>query len=144
MRVSQSTSSCSLRVVRFPPKIAAAPSTAPVVEKDQQEPHLPWFFTSDTAPRSTQSTDLRPTALRSPGTKAAAEEALAGRTPRLLGWVPSRVARNSSRVRSAREFRPMEYPRALAASVFSLTRRRLALKAENLSRASFPVACALP
>ena len=66
MRVSQSTSSCSLRVVRFPPKIAAAPSTAPVVEKDQQEPHLPWFFTSDTAPRSTQSTDLRPTALRSP------------------------------------------------------------------------------
>ena len=30
--------------------LQAAPSKAPVVEKDQQDPHLPWFFTSVTAP----------------------------------------------------------------------------------------------
>ena len=37
--VSQSTSSCSLRTVRLPEKMALAPSTEPVVEKAQHEPH---------------------------------------------------------------------------------------------------------
>ena len=37
--VSQSTSSCSLSVVRLPVKMALMPSTLPVVEKAQQEPH---------------------------------------------------------------------------------------------------------
>ena len=37
--VSQSTSSCSLSVVRLPVKMALMPSTLPVVEKAQHEPH---------------------------------------------------------------------------------------------------------
>ena len=33
-----------------------APSTEPVVENDQQEPHWPWFLMGVTAPLVTQST----------------------------------------------------------------------------------------
>jgi len=52
---SQSTSSCSDRVTSFSPKIWFMPSIAPVVENAQHAPHAPWFFTSVTAPFSTQS-----------------------------------------------------------------------------------------
>ena len=38
------------------PAIWNAPSTEPVVEKAQHEPHWPWFFTGVTAPLATQST----------------------------------------------------------------------------------------
>lgn len=33
------------------------PSKAPVVEKAQHDPHIPWFFTAVTAPCALQSTD---------------------------------------------------------------------------------------
>ena len=36
-----------------------APSMAPVVEKDQQLPHAPWFLTAVTAPLATQSTYIK-------------------------------------------------------------------------------------
>ena len=39
-------------------RLRSTPSRAPVVEKDQQEPQLPWFFTSVTAPCWVQSTEL--------------------------------------------------------------------------------------
>jgi len=39
------------------PAIWNAPSVEPVVEKAQQEPHWPWFFTGVTAPLATQSTE---------------------------------------------------------------------------------------
>ena len=42
---SQSTSICSLSDVSAPVASALAPSTAPVVEKAQQEPHSSWFLT---------------------------------------------------------------------------------------------------
>jgi hypothetical protein len=34
------------------------PSTEPVVEKAQHEPHWPWFLTGVTAPFADQSTDV--------------------------------------------------------------------------------------
>ena len=49
-RLSQSTRFCSEREIRSPPLICRAPSRAPVVEKDQQEPHWPWSLTGVTAP----------------------------------------------------------------------------------------------
>lgn len=33
------------------------PSNPPVVEKDQQDPHCPWFLTAVTAPLETQLTE---------------------------------------------------------------------------------------
>jgi len=50
------TSSSSLRDTRLPLATKLAPSTEPVVEKAQHEPHRPWFFTGVTAPFATQST----------------------------------------------------------------------------------------
>merc|ERR1719276_237677 len=52
---SQSTNCCSLKDVSELPAIFQAPSSAPVVEKDQQDPHWPWFFTGVTAPSVVQS-----------------------------------------------------------------------------------------
>ena len=71
---AQSTSCCSLKETKRPLAIFHAPSKAPVVEKDQQEPHLafhaplgtetaqmparlPWFLGSVTAPWLSQSTE---------------------------------------------------------------------------------------
>merc|ERR1719310_1406886 len=51
------TRSCSEKEVSGLPAIWYAPSTDPVVEKAQQEPHWPWFFTGVTAPLATQSTE---------------------------------------------------------------------------------------
>ena len=54
--VSQSTSCCSLRLTSLPVRMALMPSTAPMAEKAQQLPHMPWFFTPVTAPCLRQST----------------------------------------------------------------------------------------
>ena len=62
--VSQLTSCCSERPVHelasFEFLIAIAPSSAPVVENDQHEPHEPWSLTGVTAPAETQSTSVAP------------------------------------------------------------------------------------
>ena len=42
---------CSDRLLSLPVAMASNPSTEPVVENDQQLPHWPWFFTSDTCVR---------------------------------------------------------------------------------------------
>merc|ERR1712139_249947 len=55
--LSHSTSSSSLKDSSLPLAIAFAPSTEPVVENAQHEPHWPWFFTGVTAPLATQSTE---------------------------------------------------------------------------------------
>ena len=53
--VAHETRSCSEREVSGLPAICHAPSTEPVVEKAQHEPHWPWFFTGVTAPSVVQS-----------------------------------------------------------------------------------------
>ena len=53
----QSTSYCSEYEVSFPVAMNSAPSTAPVVEKAQHDPHCPWSFTGVTAPLVVQSTE---------------------------------------------------------------------------------------
>ena len=53
--LSQSTSSCSERLSSFPFLMNCWPSMLPLTEKAQQEPHMPWFLTSVTAPWSLQS-----------------------------------------------------------------------------------------
>ena len=78
------------------------PSTAPVVEKAQHEPHWPWFFGGVTAPSSTQSisgggaTSLNRkfSAVTEPGGFAFSRRS--GRYPSIL--------LNSSEVRSASRF----------------------------------------
>merc|ERR1719158_999805 len=59
--LSQSTRFCSDNgtgvPVTCPFEITDLPSIAPVVEKDQQLPHCPWFLTGVTAPFATQSTE---------------------------------------------------------------------------------------
>merc|ERR1719463_148911 len=55
--LSQSTSCCSLRDTSEPVAISQAPSSEPVVENAQHEPHCPWFFTGVTAPLVVQSTE---------------------------------------------------------------------------------------
>lgn len=42
---------CSDSDLSLPVTMASNPSTEPVVENDQQLPHCPWFFTSDTCVR---------------------------------------------------------------------------------------------
>ena len=54
----QSMRFCSERLTSFPVALWCIASRAPVVEKDQQDPHWPWFFTGVTAPFSLQSTFL--------------------------------------------------------------------------------------
>jgi len=51
----QSTRFCSERETSLPVLRAWAPSSEPVVEKAQQEPHWPWFFTGVTTPEVRQS-----------------------------------------------------------------------------------------
>ena len=51
----QSTSYCSEYEVSFPVAMNSAPSTAPVVEKAQHDPHCPWSLTGVTAPLVLQS-----------------------------------------------------------------------------------------
>eukprot|EP00982_Pelagococcus_subviridis_P004271 29120-Pelagococcus_subviridis.AAC.6 len=52
---SQSTSCCSDKETSAPDLTKWAPSTAPVAEKLQHDPHIPWFFTGVTAPSALQS-----------------------------------------------------------------------------------------
>ena len=59
----QSTSCCSDRDNSWPVLMKVIPSTEPVVEKDQQEPQSPWFFTGVTAPAAFQSTEAGRSAL---------------------------------------------------------------------------------
>ena len=47
---------CSERLTRRPVARWCIASSAPVVEKDQQLPHWPWFLTGVTAPLVLQST----------------------------------------------------------------------------------------
>mmetsp|Transcript_17119 Transcript_17119/g.25782 ORF Transcript_17119/g.25782 Transcript_17119/m.25782 type:complete len:253 (+) Transcript_17119:745-1503(+) len=54
---SHCTRSSSDREISLPVAIWYAPSTDPVVEKAQHEPHRCWFFTGVTAPFATQSTE---------------------------------------------------------------------------------------
>merc|ERR1739838_1014683 len=54
--VLQSTSCCSDKDTKLPDFLACWPSNEPVVEKAQQEPHCPWFFTAVTQPLVRQST----------------------------------------------------------------------------------------
>ena len=54
--VLQSTRFCSERDTRLPVARKCCPSTDPVVEKDQHEPHCPWFLMGVTAPLVRQST----------------------------------------------------------------------------------------
>merc|ERR1712187_276180 len=61
--LSQSTSCCSLKLGRALPAIFHAPSVEPVVEKAQQLPHWPWFFTGVTAPLVVQSTEAAVTSV---------------------------------------------------------------------------------
>merc|ERR1712227_452595 len=53
----QSTSCCSEKDLRVPVERNIDPSTDPVVEKAQHDPHCPWFLTGVTAPLVLQSTD---------------------------------------------------------------------------------------
>merc|ERR1719473_87157 len=53
----QSTSCCSEMDTSLPVAISHAPSSEPVAEKLQHEPHWPWFFTGVTAPLVVQSTE---------------------------------------------------------------------------------------
>jgi len=55
--VEQSTNYYSEIDMRFPVLIWLAPSMAPEAEKDQHDPHEPWFFTGVTAPEVRQSTE---------------------------------------------------------------------------------------
>merc|ERR1719272_1957724 len=43
--LEQSTSCCSEKDWSLPVEVNIAPSTAPVVEKAQHDPHCPWFLT---------------------------------------------------------------------------------------------------
>merc|ERR1712227_291679 len=52
----QSTSCCSEKDLRVPVERNIDPSTDPVVEKAQHDPHCPWFLTGVTAPLVLQST----------------------------------------------------------------------------------------
>jgi hypothetical protein len=54
--VEQSIKFCSERETRLPDLMAWAPSVDPVVEKDQQLPHWPWFLMGVTTPLFLQST----------------------------------------------------------------------------------------
>lgn len=56
MKHLQQTRSSQQTTCGSPVRIALMPSTAPMAEKAQQEPHMPWFLTSLTAPSSRQST----------------------------------------------------------------------------------------
>lgn len=78
----QSTSCCSLSPFQPVPADAtgpgstpvatkAAPSSAPVAAKDQQEPHWPWFLTGVTAPAVTQLTEPGAACARRPAGKEA-------------------------------------------------------------------------
>lgn len=53
----QSTSCCSDSDGRVPVLRNEMPSTEPVVEKAQHEPHWPWSLMGVTAPLASQSTD---------------------------------------------------------------------------------------
>ena len=53
--LEQEMSSSSLREMSLPVLMALTPSTAPVVENAQHEPHCFWFLTGVTAPSATQS-----------------------------------------------------------------------------------------
>ena len=55
LRPAHSTSCSSDKSISCPLEIAQAPSTAPVAEKVQHEPHCPWSFTEVTAPLLRQS-----------------------------------------------------------------------------------------
>uniref|UniRef100_A0A0A9E4B2 Uncharacterized protein n=1 Tax=Arundo donax TaxID=35708 RepID=A0A0A9E4B2_ARUDO len=101
--LSQSISSCSERLTREPVLILFIPSIAPVAEKLQQAPQLPWSLTLVTAPLCLQSTasgkaptpPARPRYGTPPPLRIAAPPGPTARRPR-------RAARNSSCVRSAK------------------------------------------
>mmetsp|Transcript_18947 Transcript_18947/g.47247 ORF Transcript_18947/g.47247 Transcript_18947/m.47247 type:complete len:214 (-) Transcript_18947:414-1055(-) len=97
------TSSSSDTASSLPVLMAWMPSTDPVVEKAQQDPHWPWFFTAVTAPALTQST------LGFGATSANSQ--VAGSTGGLASisvcLYPSMVL-NSSVVRSAKWFSPTQ------------------------------------
>merc|ERR1711862_779458 len=82
-----------------------APSTEPVVEKAQQEPHWPWFLTPETAPSVLQSLEA-----------GAATVVVKGVPERVcLVVVPRYMALNSVLVKSANWLAPKvaELPAAL-------------------------------
>ena len=99
---SQETSCCSERETSLPEAMAFTPSTAPVLEKDQQEPHWPWFFTSVTAPFSRQST--APSATESAYLKPSEARLGESLTPRRPV-----IALNSSVERSENWLRPSQW-----------------------------------
>ena len=94
----QSTSCCSENEVSEFPASLQAPSTEPVVEKAQHDPHCPWFLTPVTAPYYLQSTlDL----------KLSVERFSSFLTLLALGLYPRQSLLNSDGVRSENWLMPL-------------------------------------
>mmetsp|Transcript_10728 Transcript_10728/g.41913 ORF Transcript_10728/g.41913 Transcript_10728/m.41913 type:complete len:321 (-) Transcript_10728:335-1297(-) len=102
--VEHEMSSSSDREMSLPVLMALTPSTAPVVENAQHDPHCFWFLTGVTAPLATQS-------ISSGGVTSAysqVEASTGARGARRAALYPS-IFLNSSLVRSARWFKPTKW-----------------------------------
>jgi hypothetical protein len=126
--VSQSTNCCSEMEHRSPVSTWLRPSRAPVVEKDQQEPHWPWFLTGVTAPFLVQSMES--------GTATPVDS----KVPRFLysdfmsagrAFRPRRSERKCSGFTSAKSFTARTTPLSLA--LCDSMMRRLDTNTSNLA-----------
>ena len=109
----QSTSCCSDSDGSLLVAMNMAPSTEPVVEKAQHEPHWPWFLMGVTAPLDDQSTDAGLACTPSRDVSTWRGSCSRERRP------DAKRALNSSAVRSANWFTPMRqlWPAALWPSI---------------------------
>ena len=125
---AQSTSCCSeSRGARQASCLSARwLSRAPTVEKVQQLPQWPWFFTSETTPRDRQSSDAGRSAAPAPAPTPPVAEHSCGSM--------STAASNSSCAMSLNWFRPIRQESSLA--LCASTRRFDARKCRSRSACS--------